>query len=148
MNLIKLANPAHVAQEAAGLAGTVAGAAGAVVGRTLIAGREVLNRVATAAAEEAAGVERAAPDHPQPAEPPLPGPDTVEFPPQPPAEPPVDVVGEALSGEEGPVTEGGAVVESPDLEPVPDVEPEGPLLDPGEAHAVAAEQEILRRAAD
>lgn len=114
MNLVKLANPVHAAREAAGLAGTVTGAAGTVVGRAVGAGREVLHRVATAAEGTADDLRRHAPDRPvddrrQDAGPRR-GADTVAFPPQPPAEPPVDVVGEALSGEEGPVTEGGAVV--------------------------------------
>lgn len=118
MNLIRLMNPVHAAREAAGLAGTVVGAAGTVVGRTVGVGREVLHRVADASEETADSPRQDAPDRPaqdqvQEARPSR-GADTVEFLPQPPTEPPVDVVGDALSGEEGPVTEGGAVVERPD----------------------------------
>lgn len=124
MNLIKLANPLYVARGAAGLAGTVAGAAGTVVGRTVGAGRDVVHRVVSGAEETTGAVRR--PDRRQTGshqagsgqvEPPLPGADTVTFPPAPPTDPPVDVVGAALSGDEGPVTAGGALVEPEGLEP-------------------------------
>lgn len=124
MNLMKLANPLHVARETVGLAGTVAGAAATVVGRTAGAARDAVHRAATTAEETNEAVRtsdgprsgsRQAGSHQ--AERPLPGADTVEFPPAPPAEPPVDVVGAALSGEEGPVTAGGALVEPEGPEP-------------------------------
>lgn len=131
MNLIKLVNPLHVA-------------------------RELLHRV-VAAAETLTEVVRR-PDAPQPqahrSEPPLRGADTVEFAPSPPAEPPVDVVGMALAGAEGRVTGGGAVVEphgpaqGSAWGPAQDDDPDGPLIDPGEAKALATEHEVLRRAAD
>lgn len=118
MNLMKLANPVHVAHEAAGLAGTVAGAAGTVVGRTVVAGREALHRVTTAAENAAPDVDQAAPDRAPQAGPPLPGADLVEFEPRPPADPPVDVVGAALSADQDrPVTEGGAFVEATESDP-------------------------------
>lgn len=119
MNVLKLANPLHAAREAAGLAGaaagTVTGAAGVIVSRSVGAGRQVLHLASTAEdrleheVQQPPSESRSDAEQPEPQ---LPGPDIAEFEPQPPAEPPIDVVGAALAGDsQGPVTEGGAVVE-------------------------------------
>lgn len=120
MNVLKLANPFHAAREVAGIAGaaagTVSGAAGVVVSRSVGVGRAILPGTST---EGTLSPEhRAQQAEPQQPEPELPGADLAQFEPLPPAEPPIDVVGAALSADQGrPVTEGGAFVET--LEPDP-----------------------------
>ena len=119
MNVLKLANPLYAAREAAGLAGaaagTVSGAAGVIVSRSVEAGRQALH-LASTAEDRLEHEVRQPPSEPrsdakQP-ERQLPGADLAEFEPQPPAEPPIDIVGAALAADSpGPVTEGGAVVE-------------------------------------
>ena len=120
MNVLKLANPVYAAREVAGLAGaaagTVSGAAGVVVSRSVGLGRAVLH---VGSVEDRLQPE----DRPQQAElqqpeRELPGADLVEFEPRPPADPPVDVVGAALSADQDrPVTEGGAFVEATESDP-------------------------------
>ena len=118
MNVLKLANPLYAAREAAGLAGAaagmVSGAAGVIVSRSVEAGRQALHLASTAEDRLEHEVQRPSsePKSDQQPERQLPGADLAEFEPQPPAEPPIDVVGAALAADSpGPVTEGGAVVE-------------------------------------
>ena len=94
MNPIKLANPLYVTKGAFGLAGTAVGLAGSVVGMAGTAARGTV-RVARAGLHELGNAgEPAVADETVP-----PGPTVVLAEPQAPAEPPVDVVGQALAAE-------------------------------------------------